>query len=311
MRCGLVADPLVDYLIVQNIPEWPRDHKLEMNEKPMGRSNVTWVKRPNVSQDIGAYSEAVRIVDTSKYDYFLFINSTMRGPFLPTWFDHKKSTWVDSFVGMLNDSVALAGCSINYYGGRPHVQSMAMVMDHRALKIYKDRGIFLRKNMSIPKHVLIDEHEVGGSKYVLEEGYNIDCFVTAFVHKDWRKDVRFYPEEASDPNDLWGSKNYYGYSLHPYETIFYKTNRHYNRKDCIIDLMSEWWENIEYMSSPTTTNARTMHPADEVLDDTDYVAPTTENFSVPKTREEIQWIIITSVLSVVVLVLIMVICLRK
>jgi hypothetical protein len=264
MRHGLVPDKKVDYMVVQNMPEWAAEREADVTSKWLGLSSVTWVKRPNVSQDIGAYSEAMRTAETGGYDYFVFVNSTMRGPFLPMYFTEH---WTRAFTAKLTDVVALVGSSINHYNGQPHVQSMAMAMDQRGLGVLRHAGVMLASNVSVRKPVLVKKHEIGGSKEIMARGYNLDCMLTAYRGMDWRKrPIIIHPYEPRQ-GDLWGHRNYFGRTLNPYETVFMKTNRDYDPSFSDLNLLSGWWEQMEVMDVKRDRRGYVpqMHAADEVL----------------------------------------------
>lgn len=244
-RHGLIADPRVDYVIVQNVPEWTRGHPIERNmEKNIGESKVSWIKRPNRGNDWGAYSEGIRSIDIQNYDFFVFLNSTMRGPFLPLYVDHVLH-WTQLYTGKLSDTVAMVGATVNYNRGAPHVQSMLMVEDHRALEIHLEKDIIFSTDRNVRKFDLIKAHEIGSSKVLLDEGYNISCMLSAYRDIDWRK-VR--PGALGD--DPWYNRAYYGYNVHPMECLFVKTNRNYQERDSILEKMTLWYEYSHILPLP-------------------------------------------------------------
>lgn len=296
MRHGLMSDPLVDYHVVQNMPEWPLGHPIETQEKFVGVSTLTWTKKPNIANDWGAYSYVARQVrkgDT--YDFLICLNSTMRGPFFPRW---NTSSWTSMYTSMLNNVVALAGASINPHNQSPHVQSMLMVMDQRAIDLYCARGTFLAEDKIISKDNLIDQHEVAGSTLILHAGYNIDCMFTAFMNRDWRK-----PQpDLKHIHDMWYVNAYFGRNIHPYETIFVKTNRS-NAEETYSNITA-WWEEVEHGPSPLLKRMdKPSIPSQqgEILTTVDipleYVTPTTHH--APPTM----YLIMTYILAILCLAL--------
>ena len=243
LRAGLDPHPLVDFYIVHNQVERGVEVPNEVRQKPLGSSQVTWVKRPNVSNDWGAYAAALKVMDWPRYDYFLFINSSMRGPFLPAWYDHAKQHWSSLFTRRLNDSVALTGSSINFHHCHPHVQSMVMGMDQRALKLNLQQGVFWMDDRVVKsKNTLIREHEMAASRTVLHAGYNIDCLLQAYQGRDWRHCQQdWLPEKF----DVWGDGLYYGHTIDPRETIFFKTNRSYRLDHSMLEFLSDLVEHAD------------------------------------------------------------------
>lgn len=125
--------------------------------------NVRYIHRPNVGFDFGAYDDAINTTDIDRYEFFFFINCTMRGPFLPSYF---SAPWTSPFLEMLSDKVKLAGPTINilnrnsfyaalfrqrYTFREPysHVQSMMFVTDHDCLAFLKRKGFFNRETKAL------------------------------------------------------------------------------------------------------------------------------------------------------------------
>lgn len=305
MRHGLSSHQGVDYFVVQNHPEWNHDHPTEVQAKPLGLSHVHWIHRPNLSQDIGAYGSAMRHMDTTQYNFFVFVNSSMRGPFLPPWSDFTRH-WSQYVTDKLTDSVALVGSAINYYYGKPHVQSMMMAMDQRGVSVYQEHDLFMLTDQVTKKHVLIQKYEVGGSQAILAAGYNLDCFVTALQNRDWRKIPQYFIPEDPKHYDMWGHSNYFGNNLHPYEVMFFKTNRHYKDEANITNLLTFWFENAEWNTLDAEAQTKIAHTADEFLKEGDYVEEdplqiTSPDGVVPKSSKLV-WVIVSSVLAVALVV---------
>jgi len=230
LNCGIVRHPNVDYCIVENTDsEAP-----SMVEHDYSPSKFYWMKRPNISQCFGGYSASIRML-SEPYQYRFFINSTMRGPMLPTWAPKTKH-WIEYFTERFSTSVAMVGSSINI-DPEIHVQSMMMGVDQRALRILVENNIFLSEDVHIDKTSLIYKHEVNGTQLVLKQGYNIDCLITAFQGRDWQRE-RVKPYDELVTHDLWTAGAYYGQSLHPYETIFYKTNRVHVADETPVDVLT-------------------------------------------------------------------------
>ena len=230
LKCGIVRHPNVDYCIVENTNSEPPS----LTEHDYSPSKVYWMKRPNISQCFGGYSASARML-TEPYQYRFFINSTMRGPMLPPW-AQKDKHWIEYFTELFNDSVAMVGSTINI-DPAVHVQSMMMGVDQRALKILVDNKIFLPKDVHVDKGSLVSDHEVNGTQVVLKQGYNIDCLVTSFQGRNWQTEQTM-PYDDLVKHDLWYVGAYYGQTLHPYETIFYKTNRSHIVQETPVDVLT-------------------------------------------------------------------------
>ncbi len=83
-------------------------------------------------------------VNYKDYKYFIFINSSVRGPYLPAYID--SSTWTQAFTSQFTDTIKLVGSSINcektHWKGdtkgktrhNAHVQSYAIATDRYVLQ---------------------------------------------------------------------------------------------------------------------------------------------------------------------------------
>lgn len=254
MRHGLQPHPKVDYFIAQNMPEWSDDRTVEIQSKWIGRSRVIRIQRPNYSNDFGGYSACLHYLrsgagDTrlTDYDFVMFLNSTMRGPFVPPAVDPANHHWAMCFTHKLTDQVGLVGSSINFHHGNPHVQSMAMAMDQRTLQLCLESERLYDDDRRLSRDFLIANHEIGISQVVLRAGYNLDCLIQVYAGVDWRKmdrTVRYKPNEFRE-YDLWAQNHYWGNTLHPYETVFFKTNREY-AANSPLNALTYWMETAEY-----------------------------------------------------------------
>jgi hypothetical protein len=264
LNFGVTEDPNVDYMIVQNMPEWPKDQKSELENSEIGTSKMYWIRRPNISTDIGAYSEAMRNLPEDTYDYFVFVNSTVRGPFLPVWYN-KKEHWSSCFTRLLSDTVAIVGLSIvtkHIWYFKPYVQSMAYAIDARGVELYRHHGIFMSKNKGTSKLQRMVKYEQRGSRVLLKYGYNLDCFLTAAQGRDWQSRKNSKVGNNKRLKDVWHNRGYLGYNVHPHESLFFKTNRRYNFKHTIHDEMTYWIEE---------QNEGSLHEGiRKMLQDTDY-----------------------------------------
>ena len=78
----------------------------------------------------------------SRFRYFLWLNSSGRGPFLPPYYAEisRGAAWTRVFTAKLNERVKLVGSTISCGGGytqapTPHVQTYAVATDRQGLEI--------------------------------------------------------------------------------------------------------------------------------------------------------------------------------
>lgn len=220
------------------------------------RKNCSLTLRSNVGMDFGAWSQALFMTFNGaevwkSFDYFMFVNSSVCGPFLPPYCQGVMD-WVEAFRKMLNDDVWISGISINAaykIGGNtvpgkyraviwPHVdpvendpkydeykgippisiQSMVFCVSQHVLEFLIFKNIFLRDFPNKTKAELIDDHETKMSADILKEGKNLACLMRIYQGVDFRR----YPNIPFCIGDPWQERGVLGTNLHPYETIFFK-----------------------------------------------------------------------------------------
>ena len=187
--------------------------------------------RENVGFDFAAWSECIKSIDVENYDYFVFLNDTVRGPF-------DDSEWLTTFTNLIDEKTKLAGMSINcctykpfvdYYREQsiPHVQSMFWCTDQIGLKIARATvldKIDLTKNAIGKEHVIIT-CELGLSYHFLISGFNITCILKEY-QKDYRNKSNWLINTQNGRNgDPWHFQAYFGRNIIPTESIFFKINR--------------------------------------------------------------------------------------
>jgi hypothetical protein len=197
--------------------------------------NIKVLFRDNIGYDFGAYGEALKSINIEQYQYYFFINTSVRGPFLP---DYVKMSWTEPFKNLLKDDVKLVGTTISLAEGLVfnnkdyfydkqkyyiHVQSQMFATDLECLKFLISKGIFdLFTENNFFKLILLKE--IGMSYHILKNNWNISCLLPEYQNIDYRTlNVDFNP--TSIKGDMNLKNAYFTRTLHPYEAIFIKTNR--------------------------------------------------------------------------------------
>jgi len=201
-------------------------------------NNVRWMTRPNKGYDFGAYTFVLNHdeVDISPYTHFIFINSSVRGPFLRKSSD---TLWADIFLDMIRGDVHLVGTTINMFGPpetlftENHVQSMMFAMDAECLQLLFPT-IFSHNHPTDNFGDTVVQKEIAMSQLVLKKGWNISCTAKKYQGVDYRL-VRKNINPST--NDAWGDsigpRRYFGTDHDPYELVFIKTNRELQVPDFI------------------------------------------------------------------------------
>lgn len=202
-------------------------------------SNISYLATPNHNHDYGGYSMALNDgVRRDRYDHFLFVNSSVRGPYLP---HYVARPWHRILLSRLSDDVGLVGATINIlspaspytvafrsrHGGEPpfsHVQSMVFAMGRAQLEDLLEHGVFSSSLQRLEKTHIITDYEILMSHLTLRAGRNIRCLLPEYDAVDYRQ-----PHRDINPTSVNGDPcfpgAYFGRTLHPFEALFVKTNR--------------------------------------------------------------------------------------
>jgi len=143
------------------------------------REGRVWVlQRANTCYDGGTVGEVLRTHPhlAESYFYYVLMNSSVRGPFLPRYFQRMKGeeghaeprrrSWTSPLTSLLNDEVKLAGTTLSCMG-QVHVQSMVLATDRIGLKVLLGDGVL---NCASTLSDAIRTYEMGASTAILNAG---------------------------------------------------------------------------------------------------------------------------------------------
>jgi len=200
--------------------------------------NVKYVYTENKNNDFGGYSAVLsnfnRIDD---YSFFIFVNSSVRGPFVPSGYD---GCWTELFTSKIKDETHLVGSSINilpnnspyaqkfkldfgYTQPYSHVQTTAYALSLSAIKHLIKIG-FYNGAESLNKEDVICKYELRLSQEIKRNGMNIGCLLIGYNGIDYRlphQEINF----SSWNGDPLCKGGYFGRTARPSELVFVKTNR--------------------------------------------------------------------------------------
>ena len=223
---GLFKDPLVDFIMVANIPGFDFSSMINLP------SFVTTYTRENVGWDNGAYSFALfKNENYKKYKKFIFINSTVMGPYLAPYY---PKPWTFVFSDSLVDDIHCFGTMINTEKDplhKSHVQSCCFALTKEAVSLLIDAEIFSNDpNAQYSTHQeTIMYKEILMSRMIISRGWNIGCLFPGFKGIDFRfknKKPEDYKEQKKYlfAGDMMYPK--FRYTVwDPYQIVFYKGNR--------------------------------------------------------------------------------------
>ncbi|KAH8598910.1 hypothetical protein B0O99DRAFT_698234 [Bisporella sp. PMI_857] len=218
--------------------------------------NIRYIKRLNDCYDLGAYSETLLRDDLyKKYQKFILLNASLRGPFVPYW---AEACWSDMYLKRITDEVKLVGITANC-SPQVHVQSMILATDRIGIEVLLfPPAAAVAKVAQLPPVNMKGEFnlypgingcfhewgaavsaEIGTSAVMNAAGYKLDVMMSAYHNgKEF--------EQCNSIVDFLNENTYYGISYHPYETLFFKTNRVID--ELMIERYTDWTNGRKYSS---------------------------------------------------------------
>ncbi len=209
-------DENIDFIIISN----NKDNIFTVPEY------VKTLFRDNIGYDFGGWSDALLTNNLyENYEHFIFVNSSVIGPFLPSYY---KGKWTDIYINGLQDNIKLFGSTINTLW-KPltgsHVQSYIFSMDKTTLNYLIDCEIFSITNYAKTFGEAIYNKEVLMSRKIIENNWNIGSLLQYYKDVDFTfktKRPREYNIQFIDDimyerfkDKLWNI----------YELVFVKGNR--------------------------------------------------------------------------------------
>lgn len=234
-RNGYIDDPKYTFIFIFNNPT------LDLEFVPK-KKNIMVLRRDNVGFDFGGWTYVLfqKNPDNSQkfiyeeYDYFIFLNSTIIGPFFPLYYKQKEyDNWIEIFIKGLNDEIKLVGTSVAFFRNRPFISSSFLVTDQIGLRIGINKGIFDLNKINLSKRDIVLSKEMGLSNAIIDAGYNIKCMLKYYENIDFRK---YKPKYATICH--LNPHHYYEININPYEIIFIKQNR--NIEPLLLKKYTEW-----------------------------------------------------------------------
>jgi Rhamnan synthesis protein F len=185
-------------------------------------TNITIIKRENKGFDFGSWANALTVTDLS-YDFYIFINSSVIGPCLKN-----RNDWLLPFLELFSDSsdIGLVGTSIGF-GFYPHVQSMFFILNKESIQyLINNTDVFNEEKLNSMTNIndIILNSEVGMSRAILKNGWNINCILSKYRGINYRvikKDIN----SSSRHGDSYYPNAYFNKSIDRFEVIFYKSSR--------------------------------------------------------------------------------------
>ncbi|KAL4439936.1 hypothetical protein ABPG75_002937 [Micractinium tetrahymenae] len=188
--------------------------------------NAQYVSHPNECYDWGTWGWALEthVPDLQAYEFFIFLNPSVRGPFLPPYL-RGRMHWTEPLLSKLSGSVKLVGPTISCGGvwpspGQPHVQSYALATDCAGLAVLRSAGTVFACYEDMAD--VIRESELGSSRAILQAGYGIDCLMQRYQGVDWRDPATFSHGPCNGGANPLPAGHNDGIDIDPLEVLFVK-----------------------------------------------------------------------------------------
>ena len=199
-----------------------------------GNSHFDMLHRAeNEGMDIAAHNVTLMYLkhlgNIQTYKYFMFLNSSVKGPFFPKWVP-KNWHWTRAFTDRLSDVVKAASASltclpsIDAGGPGPRLESWAFAVDSLGLDLLMQGGVFDIRSCKLCPDGVVVQGEYGLTKVLFDHGYNVATLLSMYPYDiDWRD-----PQHWSCNDNVHPSRHgtYDHITMHPFETVFVKSSWH-------------------------------------------------------------------------------------
>ena len=205
------------------------DYKFIINGGKVGieipsKRNIKVYKRPNIGMEFCGINEILEKNIKKDYKYFIFLNGSIRGPFLPKYL--KSNYWIEGLISSITDKKKLSGITINCNGAyeKLHIQSFLLVTDMTGLNIIRPSFRCYEK-----KQDAINNVEVAVSQKILKAGFNLASMMAFWYDHNFNDKYNTLRKcniiSSKTGGDLMYPNQYFGMDPNPFELMFVKTNR--------------------------------------------------------------------------------------
>ncbi|KAI8114536.1 hypothetical protein M9434_002658 [Picochlorum sp. BPE23] len=236
---GIKENDNCDYIIVIQVSDMEDDVPDVL--KSVNKRNLRVMKHENKCFDIGTVGWVFSVLEVSdsayldSYSYYIWLNSSVRGPFLPSYLNNKYH-WSRAFTEKLSDRVKLVGPTIccgqsGDHLPALHVQSYAVATDSVGLNVLRSNNTIF--NCYDEMEDVVFHSEQGMSEAILNAGYSMDSLMSRYQGIDWQGSRELLNEFGcnGDLNPLQPGF-YDGTDIDPMEVMFVKVKKAF--------LESEW-----------------------------------------------------------------------
>jgi hypothetical protein len=220
-----------------------------------GLGVIGWLLRLQHESESSTGARVPAVVDSASsplfiafghYGHTMLLDSTMRGPWFPTWIDldQPARVWFAAFqfhIERNQPDMHLVGATISCQYNQPHVQLGAVMIDGAGWDLVDANRTALLQCVPPTKSATLTA--LGLSQTMLQAGSNIGSQMLAYQELDFRVN-RDCLGMAADPqyDELKGVEISDGHYMDPYEILFVKYTREF--KHYKAETFSDWkrWE---------------------------------------------------------------------
>jgi len=197
----------------------------------------TWIFRTeNAGMDIASHNVTFEYFRMKgllwKYKYFFMINSSAKGPFVPSYMPVNWH-WTHAYLVRFRDEVHAVSSSLvclpdqDAGGPGPRIESWAFAVDQAGLRALEDAGALHVRRCKACKdrhNGIVVAGEYGIGLAMIRVGYNMATLMSKYAEDvDWRNPVHWKCNNNVHPSR---HGTYDGIAFHPYETVFVKSSWH-------------------------------------------------------------------------------------
>ena len=211
-------------------------------EIPTDKPNIKRIDRENKGFDFGAYSYMLDKLKDKTYDYYFFVNTSVRGPFLG---DRPTKDWTQVFIDKFNKpDVKIVGTVLHIFPVTdcfgfdlkqiykheppyPHLQSMIFCMNREYKDYLMSIDFFNEEEINNSSfHSVITHKEIALSQHALNNGWQINSVVKQFEDQDYSQiKIGFNPTTRDGNGEPYCEGCFFGSTITPEEALFFKTNK--------------------------------------------------------------------------------------
>lgn len=262
IKHGIRGNDGADYVIIL-------DHEIasELLNLPPFPSNVQVVKSVGPCNELGLVGWLFkRQPHLLNHEYFVFVDSSARGPYLPAYAQRWMGAWHRLLTTMITPTVKLVGATVSCAPFKYHLNEGGFIV-HPYVSAYlmaTDRVGINLMNATEPNvfhcwHGELDIQRYGviaATESVLQANYNFDVLMLKYQGVDWRDASKWACNARIDPHY---EGRYDGISLDPLEVMFVRVDHHdlvVSAPQAVAALKYEQWSeaNVSLGSDAITSN---------------------------------------------------------